>query len=56
MQLEHELMVTVVVIMYDDVVAIGTDDVGKLLSTEGVKSVSQLYIFLACIVSYTYLE
>ena len=41
--------------MYGDVVAIGTDDVCKLLSTDGVKSISKSYLFLTWIVSYTYL-
>ena len=42
----QELMVTVVVIMYGDVVAIGADDVCKPLSTYGAKLVPQSYIFL----------
>ena len=37
----HELMVTVVVIMYKDVVTIGAGDVYKLLKTNGVKPRSQ---------------
>ena len=55
-EVEHELMVTMVVIMYGDVVAIGADNVGKLLSTNGLKTISRSYIFLAWMVSYTYLQ
>ena len=38
---EHELMVTVVVIMCGDVVAVGADEVCKLLRTDGMKSDSR---------------
>ena len=72
MEVEHELMVTVVVITYgvvvaigvgdvvtiaaDDVVTTGADDLCKLPSTDAVKSISQSYIFLTCMVPYRYLE
>ena len=56
MAVEHELTVTVVVIMSEDihVVAIGADDVHKILKTNGVKTISQSYIFVTWIVSYMY--
>ena len=44
MEVEHELMVTVVVITYEDIVTIGENDVYKLLKTDGLRTIAQSYI------------